>query len=89
MLFRSNSFTPDNDGENEVFYAYGTGVRFFEMKIFDRWGEMVFESTDITVGWDGKFAGHAVHDGIYICVVRFSMDGNRVKLKKGSVALIR
>ncbi|MCX6275381.1 MAG: gliding motility-associated C-terminal domain-containing protein [Bacteroidetes bacterium] len=88
ILFPS-SFTPDNDGKNEVFYSYGIGVISFNMKIFDRWGELIFESDDIAAGWDGTFASHAVHDGIYLCVVRYSMDRNNYKTKKGKVVLIR
>jgi gliding motility-associated-like protein len=59
------------------------------MKIFDRWGELIFESDDIAAGWDGTFASHAVHDGIYLCVIRYSMDGDNYKTKKGKVVLIR
>ncbi len=84
-----NAFTPNNDGMNEVFQAYGIGVKSFNMKIFDRWGEKVFESNDIDNSWDGTYAHHFVHDGIYVCVIQYSMDGVNVRMKKGRIALIR
>jgi gliding motility-associated-like protein len=84
-----NSFTPNEDGKNDTFFAYGTGVKAFNMKIFDRWGEKIFESTAIDSGWDGTYVFHRVNDGIYACVVSYSMDGVNTRTKKGMVALIR
>ena len=52
-LFTPNSFTPNGDGNNDVFLAEGNGVDSFEMQVFDRWGGKVFESSDIEYGWNG------------------------------------
>lgn len=53
-----NAFTPgDNDGINDYFTGKGIGIEKFEMWIYDRWGEMIFYSNDITKGWDGKVQG--------------------------------
>ena len=49
-----NAFTPNGDGINEVFLAYGTYITEFHILIFDRWGNLIFESNDIHHGWDGK-----------------------------------
>jgi len=57
-LFVPNSFTPDGDGLNDVFIADGLLVEGFQMQIFDRWGELIFESNDPKIGWDGTFKGH-------------------------------
>ncbi|MEO8085244.1 MAG: gliding motility-associated C-terminal domain-containing protein [Bacteroidota bacterium] len=84
-----NSFTPNGDGLNEIFRAYGIGVKSFKIRLFDRWGEKIFESDDIDEGWDGTYSNHLVHDGIYLCVVQYSMDGIKTKTKKGSVTLLR
>ncbi|TND09398.1 MAG: PDK repeat-containing protein [Bacteroidetes bacterium] len=54
--FIPNAFTPNSDGENDVFFGKGIGIRTFEMLIFDRWGNMIFKSTDPAKGWDGKLA---------------------------------
>ncbi len=53
-LFIPNSFTPNGDPKNDRFYAYGTNIYDFELWIFDRWGEMIYHSTDINEGWNGR-----------------------------------
>jgi len=59
-LYVPNAFSPNGDGNNEIFYAYGTGIdpEHFNMWIYDRWGNMLFHSTDIYKGWDGRVQGH-------------------------------
>lgn len=49
-----NAFTPNGDGKNDFFFGSGIGIGKFEMRIFDRWGNMVFKTTDINEPWDGK-----------------------------------
>ena len=52
------AFTPNGDGTNDVIYAAGWGIKtLLYFKIFNRWGELVFESTDLKVGWDGTYKG--------------------------------
>ncbi len=53
-FYLPNAFTPDEDGTNEVFKCYGLNIEQFRMEIYDRWGELVFESNDIEVGWNGR-----------------------------------
>ena len=55
-LFRvyiPTAFTPNGDGKNEIFYIQGTGIDQMHLEIYDRWGKMIFESRDPSVGWDG------------------------------------
>jgi len=52
-LYTPNAFTPNGDGDNDVFLAIGKGVDSFEMQVFDRWGGIFFESSDIEYGWNG------------------------------------
>ena len=54
-LFIPNTFTPNNDKNNDFFKPIGFGVDFFEMKIFDRWGKEIFHGNDINTGWNGKY----------------------------------
>jgi gliding motility-associated-like protein len=56
-LYVPNTFSPNGDGANDVFKAEGEGIIKFEMMIFDRWGQLLFESNDINKGWDGKVNG--------------------------------
>lgn len=53
-IYVPNTFTPNGDGKNDVFYAYGEYVDEFHMMVFDRWGMLIFETYDITKGWDGR-----------------------------------
>lgn len=52
-LYVPNAFTPNEDGKNEFFLAQGTNITEFESTIFDRWGNLIFESKDINKGWSG------------------------------------
>jgi len=66
-IYIPNSFTPNGDGKNDVFYIK-TVYEFSEFKltIFNRWGDMVFESEDINKGWDGTYKGKLVPLGVYV-----------------------
>lgn len=73
-----NSFTPNNDGRNDVFRPYGEGVDWdtFEMSIYNRWGEEIFLSRDIETPWDGTFKGSPVEMATYVyrIVIRDKQD---------------
>lgn len=66
-LFVPNSFTPDSDGVNDMFFAVGHDLRYFELTIFNRYGEVVYKSFDINEPWDGSYQGsdHFVPNGVY------------------------
>lgn len=90
-----NIFSPNGDGINDTFYAIGKGIseiRF--MRIFDRWGEKVFERTNFqanepSLGWDGRFKGKpAVSDVFAYHVVLILNDGTE-KVLKGDLTLLR
>ena len=61
-----SSFTPDDDGHNEFFYGQGEYYDEYNMYIYDRWGEMIFESADDRYPWDGTYKGEQVQQGTYI-----------------------
>jgi gliding motility-associated-like protein len=65
-LFIPNAFTPDGDDNNGVFLPKGMGIVEFKMLIFDRWGQKLFESNDLNVGWDGTYKGKEVPLGVYV-----------------------
>jgi gliding motility-associated-like protein len=56
-IYVPNTFTPNSDGKNDMFFAYGEYIDNFHLMIFDRWGNLIFESYDILKGWDGKANG--------------------------------
>jgi gliding motility-associated-like protein len=65
-IFIPNAFSPNNDGANDVFRVLGGNIFDFNLKIYNRWGELVFESNKIDEGWDGKYKGKDVTAGVYV-----------------------
>ena len=68
LFYVPNSFTPDSDNLNDKFRAYGEGIDLtqFKMYIFDRWGELIYETDDIEDGWDGTYMGTDAPVGTYV-----------------------
>ena len=88
-LYVPNSFTPNNDNLNETFGAYGFGVDEFNMKIFDRWGELIFESNDITQQWNGTYEGLICQEGIYVYHIVYKGFNRRYQDIYGKILLIK
>jgi gliding motility-associated-like protein len=86
-----NAFTPNNDGKNDCFSLKHWGqTDEFEMLIFNRWGEVVFKSTNTTNCWNGIFRGQLQPAGVYIYQMRVrSVCTNGVLHKTGHIILIR
>lgn len=88
-LFIPNTFSPNGDGKNDTYLVYGIGVKDIEMKIFDRWGQMVFETKNINQSWDGTFNNTIVNTGVYVYWIRANLlNGNQV-FYKGDITLIK
>lgn len=88
-----NAFTPNGDGDNDLFLGRGfiSGMKDFEMTIFNRWGEMVFETEDPLVGWNGqKFnTGGQAQVGVYVYQVSYKNARDVLIVDKGFATLIR
>jgi gliding motility-associated-like protein len=91
-IFIPNTFTPNDDGVNDVFNVKGLGLKKegYLMEIFDRWGTLVYVSRDIDKGWDGTIKGVKATDGVYIYSVRV-IGGSGVGKRefKGHVTLMK
>lgn len=86
-----NAFSPNGDGNNDILYVRGTALSQVEIfRIFNRWGELIFESKDIRNGWDGTQNGDPLNPGVYVYYVEApcAVDGTKL-FKKGNVTLIR
>jgi gliding motility-associated-like protein len=90
LIILPNAFTPDGDGLNDVFKAIGQpeNLTSFSMKIFNRWGQMVFESTDISLGWDGTYQGKPAPSGTYVYRLDYSISSRSFDTS-GTVILVR
>lgn len=96
LFYVPNTFTPDNDNYNQTFqpiFHSGFDPFDFELLIFDRWGELIFESHDANVGWDGTYGSNnteIVQDGTYTWKIEFkTLSSDERKTITGSVNLIR
>lgn len=88
-LFYPTSFTPNGDALNDIFNVYGQYITAFEMDIFNRWGELMYTTTDLTRGWDGNFNGTPMPEGTYTFVARITDLAGRNFKKSGSVLLLK
>jgi gliding motility-associated-like protein len=93
LFYVPNSFTPDNNEFNEVFlpvFSDNLVLSDFELRITNRWGELLFVSQNPTVGWNGTYGGKLVQDGVYVYNLVFREVGfASVFQSTGSVNLIR
>jgi gliding motility-associated-like protein len=71
LLFAPNTFTPDDDEHNQnwEFHISGIDIYDFTLRLYNRWGEQVWESHDASVGWDGTYNGKLVQDGTYTWMI--------------------
>jgi gliding motility-associated-like protein len=89
LFFVPNAFTPNGDGNNDVFRIYAAGVGKVDCYIFDRWGEEVDEFHNMDDGWDGNYKGHQAPLGVYVYWIDLVYLDGTVEHDKGSVTLIR
>ncbi len=88
-LFLPNAFTPNGDGSNDVFLAIANNINKFEMLIFNRGGNLLFQSGDIKKGWDGTYKGQMSENNVYVYKVTYVDKNNKSHALTGSVTLIR
>ncbi|HIF14618.1 MAG TPA: T9SS type B sorting domain-containing protein [Bacteroidetes bacterium] len=87
--FIATAFTPNGDGKNDYFTLRGLGIKDIDIKIFNRWGESVFESSDLHFQWDGTNGGSKLAVGTYAYMVIIKYYDNTEINKKGSINLFR
>lgn len=88
-VFVPNAFSPNGDGENDVLYVRGPMIEGMVFRIFDRWGEMVFESTDRNFGWDGNFRGKPLDPDVYDYYLKAICIGGEESIIKGNISLMK
>jgi gliding motility-associated-like protein len=88
-VFLPSAFTPNSDNLNDIFIAKGTFIKDLQMKIFNRWGELLFSSDDKTVGWDGNFRGQPAQEGSYVYSLQVTDFNDKTISLKGAFMLIR
>ena len=90
-LYVPTAFSPDNDGINDIFKvsAYGIDTDNFELIVYDRWGEVIFNTKDLFTGWDGTYNMKLVESGVYSYIVIYKDFTGVEYTKSGILTLIR
>ncbi|TXK44891.1 T9SS type B sorting domain-containing protein [Pontibacter qinzhouensis] len=88
-LFVPSAFSPNNDGLNDIFTVKGNFFENFSIRIYNRSGQVVYEATDATAGWDGTTKGQLQPAGAYVYEIAVTTTDGEKKTRKGTVTLIR
>ncbi|HEY1040228.1 MAG TPA: PKD domain-containing protein, partial [Bacteroidia bacterium] len=88
-VFVPNTFSPNADGTNDVLYVRSNFVTELYFAVYNRWGEMVFETTDIKKGWDGIYKGMKSDPGVFGYYLKYKCNNGEESFRKGNVTLIR
>lgn len=84
-----NAFSPNGDGQNDVFSIYGGPFTQVELKIYNNWGELIFQSDKQSEGWDGRKQGVEQPAGVYVYTIYCISEDNEVHKLSGDVTLLR
>lgn len=94
-IFIPNTFSPNGDGNNDIFYPRGKGLfKIKSLRIFNRWGEIVFSRdnfapNDLSQGWDGTYKGVKLGSDVYVYAMEVLCDNSQVLPVKGNITLLR
>lgn len=88
-IYVPNSFTPDGDGLNDTFHPKGRGIDKYNLTVFNRLGNVVFQTSDFNEGWDGSLKGRETTDDIFVWKITITDSKGRVKELTGHITIIR
>jgi gliding motility-associated-like protein len=88
-IYIPNSFSPNGDGLNDVFRVYGENFSQLKVDVYNRWGQLLFRSSDVNGGWDGTFNGAACEQGTYTYRISYTGLDSKVNQVTGHVNLLR
>ena len=89
-FFLPTAFSPNGDGKNDVLRPYvGGRILHYQLAIFNRWGQLVFRSSDPLQGWDGKYREAVQTSEVFVWTCSYQLVGQAAKYEKGNVVVIR
>jgi gliding motility-associated-like protein len=88
-LYVPNAFSPNGDGNNDLFFVRGKNIVELNFAIYSRWGEKVFETINISEGWDGTFRGEKMESAVFAYYLTLTYADGKTEVKKGNISLIR
>jgi gliding motility-associated-like protein len=89
ILFVPDIFAPNGNGVNDILFVRGSGISSLTFRVFDRWGQKVFETTDLTLGWDGTYRGKPLDTGVFVYTLEGAFYSGTEFSQKGNVTLKR
>jgi len=89
IVYVPNAFTPNGDGQNDIVYVHSDNIKTLKLYIYDQWGELLFTSSNLAVGWDGTYRGAAEPVGVYVYYLKAMLNNGREVMRKGTITLIR
>lgn len=84
-----SAFSPNNDGLNDELRVLGEGIQSMEFKVYNRYGQLVFETTDQDDGWDGTFKQQRLNQGVFAYTLRYTLIDGTQGEKEGNVTLVK
>ncbi|MCC6816390.1 MAG: gliding motility-associated C-terminal domain-containing protein [Saprospiraceae bacterium] len=88
-IFIPNAFSPNDDGKNDVFRVRSSNIQSIILRVYDRWGEKVFESNDLNLGWDGIYKGEKLQPDVFGYYIEAKCPGDKKYFRKGNVSLLK
>ncbi len=88
-VFVPNAFSPNDKNKNEIFYVRGLQITKMLLRVYNRWGELVFESQDPAIGWDGTYKGRKLDPDVFDYYLEVTCVGGNTELIKGNVTILK
>ena len=88
IMFIPNTFTPNKDGHNDFVYLRGLNIKKLDLRIYNRWGEEIFKTNDIKIGWDGTYKGVKMTPQVVVYVADVTYWDDTTEHKEGNISLI-
>jgi gliding motility-associated-like protein len=86
-IFVPNIFSPNGDQVNDVLYVRGNGIKSFTLKIYDRWGEKVFETSDLAIGWDCSYRDKPMNGAVFVYTLYAEFENGTIYTKNGNITI--
>jgi len=89
VIYIPNIFSPNGDGQNDVFRVRGENIETLQLTAYNRWGNKVFEGSEPQAAWDGTYNGKPCADGVYYYMAAIGFVGGKQEMRKGNVTVVR
>lgn len=85
----ATAFSPNNDGNNDVLFVQGFGIKQMYFAVYNRYGELMFETTEQNIGWNGSFMGKEQNSGVFHWLLQYELVDGKSGMQKGNTTLIK